>query len=814
VSTAPKIAVLGMITKIPVAGVIWQTLHYLLGLRRLGFDAYYVEAHARAPSMMMRDDRGDGAALAASFIDRMLRRFDLGDRWAYEALHSDGRCYGLGDAQLRELYKSAELIINLHGGTVPRQEHSQRGRLVYVETDPVQLQAELDQELPETLAFLEQHCAFFTFAENWHGDDCLLPRTRLFDFRPTRQPVCLDLWKPLAETPHKRFTTVGNWRQDWREITLAGRTYTWSKHVEFEKFLQLPAHSGREFELALSGCEDSDTELLRGHGWHVRDGLELSREPEPYRRYIRESLAEFTAAKEQNVALRSGWFSDRSATYLAAGRPVITQETGFSNVLPTGEGLHSFSTLDEAASAVELVFGDYQRSRRGAAEVAHEYFASDVVLRDMLGALGVSLPGGDPRPGALTPTLRLTPVARRPLRLSPETIEDIREAPLPFGQADDSSPEASVVVVSHDNLPLTRLCVESILANTASPACELIVVDNGSQDGSRAYLQTIARRFANVRVHFEDANRGFPAACNIGLSLARTPLLVLLNNDTIVAPGWLGRLAAHAADEEIALVGAVTNRIGNEAEVAVSYESYGDFLEEARERADRLRGESFDIRMPAMFCVAFRRDVYERLGPLDEGFGMGLLEDDDYAERARRAGYRSVCAEDVLVHHFGEGSLGRLFGDGTHGTLLAGNRRRFEEKWDTTWEPYGRRHDEDYDRVRRRVREIVSSRLPANTAVLVATRGDEELVRLPNHRGWHFPQTPDGVYAGHYPVDSKAAINELEQLRSKGADYFLVPKPSMWWLEHYGELEAHLEQRYEAVVRDDACVVFELNGAS
>ena len=798
-------------TKIPVAGVVWQTLHYLLGLRRLGFDAYYVEAHARTPSMLMEREDQDGASLAAAYIDRMLRRFDLGDRWAYHALHADGRCHGLSERELLDLYDSAELIFNLHGGTAPRPEHSRTGRLVYVETDPVQLQIELQGHLRETIDFLEQHFAFFTFAENWPADDCRLPQTELFSFQPTRQPVCLDLWPTRNDTiSPPTFTTVGNWRQHWREVTLDGRPYSWSKHLEFERFLDLPARSGQEFELALSGCDEPDRRRLEQHGWRVRDGLELSRELETYRSYLSGSYAEFTVAKEQNVALRSGWFSDRSATYLAAGRPVVTQDTGFSNVLPTGEGLYPFTSIDDAASAVERIRADYGRARRGAHEVAREYFSSDVVLRAMLGALGVTVPGSARRRRALTADLRLTPVARRPLRLPPETVEQVVTAPLPSPADAGAPPEASIVVISHDNLPLTRLCVESVLENTDSPAYELIVVDNGSGDGSRVYLQTLGRRCPTVRAVLNDTNRGFPAACNQGLELTRGRLLVLLNNDTIVAPGWLRRLDAHAAGEDVGLVGPVTNRIGNEAEVHAEYDTYAGFLEQARRRAQDRSGQRFDIPMPAMFCVAFPRAVHERIGPLDERFGVGTLEDDDYAERVRRAGYRSVCAEDVLVHHFGEGSLGRMFGDGAYSALLAENRRRFEDKWGRQWEPYARRPAKDYELVRDRIRQIVASHLRPKTAVIVASRGDEELLQFPDHDGWHFPQVEGGVYAGHYPADDREAIAELERLRAQGGDYFMLPKTSLWWLDHYRELRVHLEQRYEKVVRDDACLVFSL----
>src|SRR5437870_1344237 len=165
----PTVVLLGMMSKHPVAGVVWQTVHYLVGLERLGCKAFYVEAGAHQPSsMLVADDwTGDRSEAAASFIDRVMRRFDLGDRWAFHALHSDGRCYGLSAAELQRLYCSAALIVNLHGATEPLPEHSATGRLIYLETDPVRLQVELTNDLQQTMAFLEPHQAFFTFAENY-----------------------------------------------------------------------------------------------------------------------------------------------------------------------------------------------------------------------------------------------------------------------------------------------------------------------------------------------------------------------------------------------------------------------------------------------------------------------------------------------------------------------------------------------------------------------------------------------------------------------------------------------------------------------
>src|ERR671916_3111487 len=162
-----KIVVLGMMSRSPVAGVVWQTVHYLLGFQRLGYDVYYVEAHALTPLMLMQRADDDGSAKAAAFIAGVMRRFDLGDRWAFHALHADGRYYGMSEGQLKQLYRSAALLINLHGATQPLPEHSATGRLVYLETDPVLPQIELYHNVQGTVDFLELHCAFFTFGENY-----------------------------------------------------------------------------------------------------------------------------------------------------------------------------------------------------------------------------------------------------------------------------------------------------------------------------------------------------------------------------------------------------------------------------------------------------------------------------------------------------------------------------------------------------------------------------------------------------------------------------------------------------------------------
>jgi ATP-binding cassette subfamily B protein len=394
VQTPRKIVLLGRMSVTPWAGVIWQTLHYLEGLRRLGYDVYYVEAHGSNPFMFIEHEGDDGSLKVAGFIERIMRRFDFGDRWAFRALHSDGACYGLSDSELKATFASADAVINLHGGTLLRDEYQANGHLVYLETDPVGAQIDLHSGKASTFDFLSAHDAHFTYAENYGEPCCRLPVFPQFDFKPTRQPVVLDFW-PWVEGGSAKFTTVGNWKQGGREVYFEGDVFHWSKHLEFLKFIDLPSRTSQELQLALSSSsyDDSDLELLHENGWDVLDSLTFSADTECYKDYLLSSRGEFTVAKDQNVRLNTGWFSDRSATYLAAGRPVVTQDTGFVNTLPTGAGLFSFSSTEEAVAAIEAINGDYEAHRRAAWEIAHDYFRSDVVLKRLLQDIGLAAAG-------------------------------------------------------------------------------------------------------------------------------------------------------------------------------------------------------------------------------------------------------------------------------------------------------------------------------------------------------------------------------------------------------------------------------------
>jgi GT2 family glycosyltransferase len=249
-------------------------------------------------------------------------------------------------------------------------------------------------------------------------------------------------------------------------------------------------------------------------------------------------------------------------------------------------------------------------------------------------------------------------------------------------------PRTSIIVVTHNNLALNKLCLESIVLNTECSNYEVIVVDNGSTDGTQAYLRYICAQVPNIHVVVSSKNQGFARANNQGIARSTGDYIVLLNNDTIVPPGWLSRLLRHLEHKKVGMVGPVTNWVGNEARIDVPYQTWGEMEAFAREYTWAHDGQVADIQMLAMFCVALRRDTYGAIGPLDEQFGIGMFEDDDYAQRLKAKGYRVVCARDVYVHHFGQATFRKLIERGEYNDLFNENRRRYETKWNVQWIPH------------------------------------------------------------------------------------------------------------------------------
>ena len=410
-SVSRCLIVLGMMGRIPIAGVIWQVLHYLEGFRRLGFDVYYVEDTEAWSYDPEQNTVTDDCTYALNAIGTAMDSFGFSDRWAYRAVTHGGRWFGLSDSRVHQIFKRADILVNLTASTVLREEHLRVPIRIYLETDPVLPQIEIAKGNASYIDLLSAHTHHFSYGENLGAADCGVPVQR-FHYLPTRQPVVLDWWKhsklPIqnpATPPPACFTTIANWRQSGKDFDWNGETYTWSKHHEFLKFIDLPRCTSARLELALAlrtGAATPDRSWVRlseeeaaavhcltVHGWKVINAMSFSTNLFSYRDYIQNSRGEFTVAKDQNVRLRSGWFSDRSACYLAAGRPVITQDTGFGKTIPTGEGVFSFSSMEDIIPALETIQSDYQKHSRAAREIAEEYFRSETVLAKLIDDVGL-----------------------------------------------------------------------------------------------------------------------------------------------------------------------------------------------------------------------------------------------------------------------------------------------------------------------------------------------------------------------------------------------------------------------------------------
>jgi hypothetical protein len=358
-----------------------------------------------------RGARIDDATYTAASLARVTARFGLGARWAYRCSWGDGSWLGPGATDVDAWLAVTDFVFNVAGATQVTQDGFACGHLVYFGTDPVTEELRYAAGDPRTVTHIEAHHDTVTYGENIGTPRSPLPplprlRARL------RQPVLLDLWDAGPPT-RDLFTTVGNWRQDGKDVVFQGQPLRWSKHHEFLKFIDVSRRAGQPVELA-TNLADPDLQAtaaasdaldphqirsahsldrerwqrLQASGWRLADGPALSIDPFTYHDYVAASRAEFTVARECNVLARSGWFSERSACYLAAGRPVVTQDTGFSDVLPTGEGLFGFTTVDEAVEAVRAINADYARHARAARAIAHDCFRAEVVLSKLLADLG------------------------------------------------------------------------------------------------------------------------------------------------------------------------------------------------------------------------------------------------------------------------------------------------------------------------------------------------------------------------------------------------------------------------------------------
>ena len=361
----------GIIARYPFGGVTWCSLMYLLGLRALGHQVFYIEDTGECVYDPVDNTRATDPAYGTAYINRALEPFGLGDRWAF--VNYDGTYHGRTADDVKRYAADADLFINLSGGSwFWRDEYARIPRKAFVDSDPVFTQLAIAKAEAWYVAFFKQFDCLFTFGANIGTGTSSIPVGELV-WHKTWQPITMEDWRSPA-VPGNRFTTVMTWQIE--SFTDVGG----NKDQEFMKFIDLPSRTSQRFELAINGPQT----LLREHGWDTVDAMKVSRTPWGYRDFIHGSRAEFGVAKHTYVANRSGWFSDRTECYLASGRPALVQDTGWAAHLPSGEGLLAFSTLEDAVRGIDRINSDYDRHACRAKEIARAHFDARVVLPRLL----------------------------------------------------------------------------------------------------------------------------------------------------------------------------------------------------------------------------------------------------------------------------------------------------------------------------------------------------------------------------------------------------------------------------------------------
>ncbi|MEW5773084.1 MAG: glycosyltransferase family 1 protein [Thermodesulfobacteriota bacterium] len=388
------IIVTGLACTYPVGGVFWDYVQYLLGFLRLGHDCYYLEDSGKwTYDCEAQTYTGDASrnvawlmAQFAALAPELTGRFCVRD--------ANNTYWGLDAQALSDVVKRADLFLNISCNCQLRDEYLGIPVKALIDSDPLYTQEHvppyldgtLDEPTTWTIDQLRKHDLFFSFGENIGRPGCLVP-AGIFDWRPTRQPVVLDCWDPATLPDRTVFNTVMSWQPAERGPLVAGVQYG-GKDFEFMKLMGLPGKTTAALELAIGGGLPP-WETLMAAGWRLVDGWSVSRDPFGYRDYLRSGLGEFSTAKNAYVASRSGWFSCRSACYMALGRPVVVQDTGFSGFIPTGEGVLAFSDEAGALAGLEAVRSDWGRHARAARRIAEQEFDSAKVLGRLLAEAGL-----------------------------------------------------------------------------------------------------------------------------------------------------------------------------------------------------------------------------------------------------------------------------------------------------------------------------------------------------------------------------------------------------------------------------------------
>lgn len=379
-----RIIVTGLIAQYPLGGVTWDYFQYVLGLARLGHDVYYLEDTGQWPYNPREGGVSKGCDFNVEYLAAVMDRFGLSNKWAYR-FPWQSQWFGLAEKKRNDVVRSADLLVNVSGSLEHPEDYRKSGRLAYIDSDPVFTQIKLARGQADFRQLLDMHNVHFSFGEHLSAAG---PKDGLH-WRPTRQPVVLSEWE--HSLPYREvFTTVMNWTS-YKPVVYNGQTYA-QKDIEFLRFVELPSRiAPAVLEIAVNEgkTRHPPRTLLAHKGWLVVDPEVVCPDLESYRRYIQSSKAEWSVAKNGYVVGQPGWFSCRSACYLASGRPVVVQDTGFGAVLPVGEGLLTFTSLEQAVAGIRDVEANYASHAKAARAIAEAYFDSDKILARLIAqALG------------------------------------------------------------------------------------------------------------------------------------------------------------------------------------------------------------------------------------------------------------------------------------------------------------------------------------------------------------------------------------------------------------------------------------------
>jgi hypothetical protein len=383
-----RIIVTGLVGLYPLGGVAWDYLQYPIGFLKLGHDVYYHEDTWNWPSQPIQKTYTQDPKYSVEYIGDFVEKYAPGlrERWHYLHLHETS--FGMSREKFDEVAASADLFLNVSGACMIPENLSGACVKVFLDTDPGYNQIMMterfgwSENVDRWCSSVDAHDRHFTYAENIHGPDCLVPRLG-YDWKTTRMPICIEHWEHLAGLrPKGPWTTIMTWSAFKGKLIYKGVEYG-SKGAEFEKLINLPAMVNMPLKVALGGVNAPLARLSQA-GWQVADGPEATATPAMYQDFITSSRGEISVAKQVYVELRTGWFSCRSAGYLSSGRPVVVQDTGFTPVIESGEGIIAFNTAEEAALGLMEVESEYERHAGAALEMARRYFDSSKVLQKLI----------------------------------------------------------------------------------------------------------------------------------------------------------------------------------------------------------------------------------------------------------------------------------------------------------------------------------------------------------------------------------------------------------------------------------------------